>query len=256
MHKRNPLFLHPLHYIPLISPGVNLPKILYDSVYKEGLTIEENDVLVVTQKIVSKAENRLININDVKPSEKAKEISKCIRKDPRLIEIILKESNEIVRLEKNTIIVEHRLGFICANAGIDHSNVENNLEGQYLLLPENPDLSAQRIKEFIYKQTGKKIGVIIIDSQGRAWRNGIVGVSIGLSGFPAIIDMRGKEDIYGFKLKITQIAAADEVAAAASILMGQTDEKIPAVLVRGFPYKLRESSLRELLRPKAEDMFR
>lgn len=256
MNKREPLIIYPISTVPLIQPGDNLPEIIHSSINNEGLEIRNNDVLVVTQKIVSKAENRFVNVNDIAPSKNACLISRKINKDPRLVEIILQESHEVIRTKKNTIIVEHYLGCVCANAGVDHSNIENNVQGEYLLLPKNPDQSAQLIRDYIKRKTGKQIGVLIIDSQGRAWRNGIVGTTIGVSGFPAVIDMRGEKDLFGFELQATQIAAADEVAAAASIIMGQADEKIPLVIVRGFPYLLRDSNFQELIRPKEEDLFR
>ncbi|HMN60075.1 MAG TPA: coenzyme F420-0:L-glutamate ligase, partial [Anaerolinea sp.] len=180
-------------------------------------------------------------------------------KDARFIELVLRESASVLRMRQGTIIVEHRLGFVCANAGIDHSNVRGewgNADDWVLLLPENPDQSAERIRQEIREKTGLDVGVMIIDSHGRAWRMGTVGVAIGLSGVPGLVDMRGKPDMFGYQLRVTLIAAADELAAAASLVMGQADERIPVVLVRGFPYTLRESSLRELIRPKEMDLFR
>lgn len=162
-------------------------------------------------------------------------------------------------MRENTLIVEHKLGFICANAGIDHSNVKGDWgknDDWYLLLPEDPSRSARKIRDFIHQQCGRNIGVMIVDSHGRAWRKGTVGVSIGFSGIPGIVDMRGKEDLFGYHLKITQIAAADELAASASLVMGQADEMIPIVHVRGFPYPLCETSFHDILRKKDEDLFR
>ena len=153
----------------------------------------------------------------------------------------------------------HRLGFVCANAGIDHSNVDAEKgpkKDAYLLLPLDPDLSASQIREKVKIRTGRSVGILIIDSHGRAWRNGIMGTTIGIAGLPAIVDLRGKKDLFGYRLKITQEAAADELAAAASLLMGQADEKIPVVHIRGFPYDMRESTIRELIRTKEKDLFR
>jgi len=164
-----------------------------------------------------------------------------------------------LRTRPGTIIVEHKLGFVCANAGIDHSNVAgvgDAAEEWVLLLPVEPDRSAEKMRKEIESQTGKPIGVLIIDSHGRAWRNGIVGTAIGVAGLPALQDLRGKPDLLGFKLQITQVGVADELAAAASLIMGQAAEGTPVVHVRGFPYSLRESSLKELLRPKDQDLFR
>jgi len=245
--------------ILLIKNGDNLSNIIWDALLTNQIQLIDNDIFVITQKVVSKAEGRLVYLSNVQVSKQAKEISKTSNKDPRLIELILRESKEILRVTENHIIVEHRLGFVCANAGIDHSNVSSehgNPDECFLLLPENPDLSAQKIKKALEEKSGKKIGILIIDSQGRAWRNGIIGTAIGVAGLPALIDLRGKEDLFGFKLRITQVAAADELASAASLLMGQADEKRPVVHVRGFPYHLRDSSIRELNRPKEQDLFR
>ena len=178
---------------------------------------------------------------------------------PRLAELLLRESNEILRVRMGSVIVEHKLGFVCANAGIDHSNVAGNgtaAEEWVLLLPENPDQSAAEIRSKLEVVSGKKLGVMIIDSHGRAWRLGTVGVAIGLSGLPGLIDERGWRDLFGYTLQITVLGAADELAAAASLVMGQAAEGTPVVHVRGFPYELREASLNELLRPKEQDLFR
>ena len=253
------LIISPVKHIPLIKQGDDLAMVIDKGLKKEGLEIVENDVLVVTQKIISKAEGRSINLDDVTPSAKAKELALVCEKDPRLVEIVLSESNSVLRCVKNTLIVEHKLGFVCANAGVDHSNVKEDQEGNgiwYLLLPENPDASAQKIREYFNNTKGIDIGVMVIDSHGRAWRQGVVGIMIGTAGVPSLVDLRGKKDIFGYELRITQVAAADELAAAASLVMGQADEHIPVVHVRGFPYKLADTSLKEVLRPKEKDLFR
>lgn len=253
------LIIQPVHNIPLINAGDHLGQIIIDSLDTANIEIQDNDILVITQKIVSKAEGRFIKLEDIMPSQKSKELAEICEKDPRLVELILSESNEIVRCAKDTLIVEHRLGFICANAGVDHSNVKGNpspAETWYLMLPQNPDQSAQEIRTYFQKKKAVNIGVMIIDSHGRAWRQGIVGIMIGTAGVPALVDMRGKSDLFGFSLRITQIGAADELAAAASLMMGQADESIPVVHVRGFPYPLVDSSLPEVLRPKEKDLFR
>ena len=172
---------------------------------------------------------------------------------------MLRESNEILRTRPGAIIVEHKLGFVCANAGIDHSNVRGeggNPEDWVLLLPKCPDRSAKQIREKIETVSGVKVGVLIIDSHGRAWREGTVGIAIGISGLPGLLDLRGKPDLFDFQLRITQVGAADELAAAASLMMGQAAEGTPVVHVRGFPYPLRNGNLNELLRPKEQDLFR
>ena len=253
------LVFTPLKGIPLINKGDDIPKIIISSLHNDKIILKDNDIIVITQKIISKSEGRLVNLNEIIVSEKAKRLSQISDKDPRLIELIVRESNEIIRATKKHLIVEHRLGFICANAGIDHSNVfseEGDPEDFYLLLPENPDKSANRIQKKIKRITGKKTGILIIDSHGRAWRNGILGTTIGLAGVPGLVDLRGKEDLFGYKLCISLVAAADELAASASLLMGQANEKIPVVHVRGFPYPLRKSSLKEIIRPKEYDLFR
>jgi coenzyme F420-0:L-glutamate ligase / coenzyme F420-1:gamma-L-glutamate ligase len=249
----------PLPKIPLVHPGDDLAEILLESLQIAKINPEDGDILVLAQKVVSKAEGRLVNLTTVKPSKEANDLAKQSEKDPRLTELILRESKEILRVRPGTIIVEHRLGFVCASAGIDHSNVmgeDGDPEDWVLLLPENPDRSALEIRRKIKIATGNRLGVMIIDSHGRAWREGTIGTAIGISGLPGIVDKRGWRDLFGYRLKITIVAAADELAAAASLVMGEAAEGTPAVHVRGFPYPLREGSLKELLRPKSQDMFR
>ena len=254
-----PLSLTPLQNIPLIRQDDNLADILVKSLQDTNIKLQNDDILVVAQKVISKAEGRMVNIATVVPSPRALELAKKSQKDSRIVELMLQESNEVLRVRVGTIIVEHKLGFICANAGIDHSNVMgsgNEKEEYVLLLPENPDQSARNIREQIKQKIGVNIGVMIIDSHGRAWRNGTVGICIGLSGLPALVDERGWKDLFGYTLQITVVGVADELAAAASLMMGQASEGIPAVHVRGFPYPLGEGSLKELIRPKNQDMFR
>jgi coenzyme F420-0:L-glutamate ligase/coenzyme F420-1:gamma-L-glutamate ligase len=243
----------------MIRPGDDLARLISSSCFQSGIDWLDGDVMVLAQKIVSKSEGRLVNLSEVVPSQKAMEYAVTTEKDPRFIELVLRESTEVLRVRFNTIIVEHRCGFICANAGIDHSNVQGlwgNEDDWVLLLPENPDESARRIRDGLQNLTGKRIGVLIIDSHGRAWRMGTVGVAIGVADVPALVDMRGTTDLFGFHLKVTMVAAADELAAAASLIMGQAAEGTPAVHVRGFPYPLRSSELNELIRPKDMDLFR
>lgn len=243
----------------MIKTGDNLVEIIYSLSVSQGIRPVEGDIFVIAQKIVSKAEGRLINLSTVEPSAEAIMFSELTQKDPRFVEMVLRESNEVVRTAPNTLIVEHKKGFISANAGIDHSNVKGDWgreQDWVLLLPEDPDQSASQIRTGLEKKFACRLGVLIIDSHGRAWRNGTVGVSIGVSGMPAVVDLRGKEDLFGFKLKITQVAAADELAAAASLIMGQADEGTPVVFAHGFPYAAREGNLSELIRPKEMDLFR
>ena len=247
------LVLTSLENIPLIRRDDNLADIVLKSLQETGLELQDNDILVLAQKIVSKAEGRKVNLATVFPSPRAIELAQQTEKDPRVVELMLQESNEVLRTRVGTIIVEHKLGFVCANAGIDHSNVAGDgdtTEEWVLLLPENPDQSCTLLRNEIESKTGKHIGVVIIDSHGRAWRNGTVGVAIGMSGVPGIIDKRGDKDLFGYTLRITIIGAADELAAAASLVMGQASEGKPVVHVRGFPYPLQEGSLKELIRPK------
>ena len=253
------LTISPLLKLPLIHSGDNLASIILSSLKINNIILKDGDILVLTQKIVSKAEGRMVNLITVTPSKEAFELASRCEKDPRLVELILRESKAVLRVRPGSVIVEHRLGFICASAGIDHSNVHGesgNPEDWVLLLPENPDHSAFEIRQKLEATTGTHIGVMIIDSHGRAWRLGVVGTCIGLSGLPALVDERGWQDIFGYTLKITIVATADELAGAASLVMGEAAEGIPAVHVRGFPYPLRESSFQELIRPKNQDLFR
>jgi coenzyme F420-0:L-glutamate ligase / coenzyme F420-1:gamma-L-glutamate ligase len=253
------VILTPLVGIPLIQPGDDLPAIIQNSLKDTAITLEDGDVLVLAQKIVSKAEGRLVNLTQVIPSEQARQLAEIVLKDERFIELVLQESNSILRTRSGTLIVEHKLGFVCANAGIDHSNVRGpwgNQEDWVLLLPENPDQSAAKIRQVLMNLYGVQIGVVIIDSHGRAWRNGVVGVAIGFSGIPGVVDLRGKLDLFGYQLRVTQVATVDELAAGASLLMGQAAESSPVIYVHGFPYPLREASLEELIRPKELDLFR
>ncbi len=253
------LTLYPIPGIPLIRPGDDLAAIILSCLSMSEMELKDGDILVLAQKIVSKAEGRYVNLNSISPSQKAQEFAAETKKDPRLIELILNESKEVLRCRPGSIIVEHRLGFVCASAGIDHSNVNNlggSAEDWVLLLPENPDLSADKMRIAIYESTKIHIGVLIIDSHGRAWRLGTVGVAIGLSGMPGLMDLRGVPDLFGYKLQITTVGTADELAAAASLVMGQAGEGTPAVIVRGFPYPMRNGSMSEIIRPKDQDMFR
>jgi coenzyme F420-0:L-glutamate ligase/coenzyme F420-1:gamma-L-glutamate ligase len=245
--------------IPIIKPGVDLGSIMLEALARVDIELADGDIFVIAQKIVSKAEGRLVNLSTVEASPRACELAVVVGKDPRVVELILRESRQILRIRPGVMIVEHRLGFICASAGIDHSNVEGpdgQPEDWVLLLPENPDESAHSLRNQLEAASGARLGVMIIDSHGRAWRMGTVGVAIGISGLPGLVDLRGKPDLFEYTLQITQVGAADELAAAASLVMGQAAEGTPVVHARGFPYSLREAQLRELLRPEQEDLFR
>ena len=254
-----PLTLTPLKGIPLIRHGDNLADIILTSLHENNLALQENDILALAQKIVSKSEGRMVNLATVEPSPRAMQLASQTAKDPRVVELILCESAEVLRYRVGAIIVEHKLGFVCANAGIDHSNVEgvgDHVEEWVLLLPEEPDRSAEKLRNELQTRTGKRIGILIIDSHGRAWRNGTVGAAIGIAGIPGVEDLRGKPDLFGYTLQVTQVGTADELAAAASLMMGQAAEGTPVIHVRGFPYPLREASIKELIRPKQQDLFR
>lgn len=241
--------------IPEVVAGDSLSDLLTTGLARAAITLQSGDVLVLAQKIVSKAEGRKVRLADVTPCARAQQLAREANKDPRLAELILRESRKVLRVKAGVIIVEHKLGFIMANAGIDQSNVPG-ADAAVLLLPENPDASARKLRDELQATTGVPVGVLIIDSFGRAWRHGVTGTAIGVAGLPALIDKRGQNDREGRVLKVTQIAAADELAAAASLVMGQADEGTPAVLARGFPYALREGAVNELIRPEAEDLFR
>jgi coenzyme F420-0:L-glutamate ligase / coenzyme F420-1:gamma-L-glutamate ligase len=257
--SRRTLTFTAVENIPMIKEGNDLCEIIIKAMNDQKLIMQEGDILVIAQKVISKAEGRQINFSRIIPSAKALELAEITQKDARFIELVLSESKNVVRAKFNTLIVEHKNGFICANAGIDHSNVVEvgeDSENWVLLLPENSDESANKIRVKLEKFYKLRIGILIIDSHGRAWRNGTVGMTIGLSGLPALIDLRGNEDLFGFHLKSTTLGAADELAAGASLLMGQAAEGTPVIHVRGFPYKLRDAKLDELIRPISDDLFR
>lgn len=241
--------------IPMIEKGDDLVKILLQSLEKAQIKLQDGDILVVAQKIISKAEGRKFNLADVTPSPEALALAAETEKDPRLLELILRESQSVVRKRPGLVITEHNLGFISANAGIDHSNVEGTDEW-VLLLPEDPDASADMLRAGLEQASGARVGVLVIDSHGRAWRVGTVGVTIGLSGLPGVVDLRGEKDLCGYELVATIVGAADELAAGASLLMGQVAEATPVVHVRGFPYPLRDARLPELIRERETDLFR
>jgi len=243
--------------IPEIVPGSRLAALLAEAVRRTGRTLENRDVLVVAQKIVSKAEGRTVRLAEIAPSPRACELARTVEKDPRLVELMLRESTDVLRAKPGVLIVEHRLGFVMASAGIDQSNVPGAEEDDIaLLLPVDPDASARRLRDELRAAAGVDIGVVINDSFGRAWRNGVTGIAIGVAGIPPLVDMRGRPDREGRALRVTQVAVADELAAAASLLMGQSDEGYPVVLARGFPYDARDGTVSELIRPRAEDLFR
>jgi coenzyme F420-0:L-glutamate ligase/coenzyme F420-1:gamma-L-glutamate ligase len=243
--------------IPLIQAGDDLVMILLDHLHKGGMNLRDGDVLVLCQKIVSKAEGRMVLLDEVTPSEEALRLAGETGKNPRLVELILREARKVLRARPHLIIAEHRLGWICANAGIDRSNVaQPGDDGVVLLLPVDPDRSAHKIRERLVDLSGAQIAVIINDTHGRPFRNGAVGVAIGVSGMAPLTDLRGQPDLFGYHLQTSILGTADEIAAAASLLMGQADEGRPAILVRGAPIVLGEGKARDLQRAEEQDLFR
>ncbi len=238
---------------PLIRPDDALDEIILDVLKHNSLSLRDGDILVLAQKIVSKAEGRYVRLAEVDASRAARDLAEQCGKDPRLVELILRESERVVRYAPGVLIVRHRLGFVHANAGIDRSNIERSDE-QVLLLPEDPDASAARLRECIGGAAGVDIGVLIIDSFGRSWRIGTCGVCIGSAGVEVIDDRRGQPDLFGRILEITEVAVADELAAAASLLMGGADESRPLVLARGLA-AAGQGTARDLLRPVDKDLF-
>jgi coenzyme F420-0:L-glutamate ligase / coenzyme F420-1:gamma-L-glutamate ligase len=243
--------------LPLINAGDALSPLLDAALRAANLSLQAGDVLVLAQKIISKAEGRRVALASVTPSRRARALAQRTGKDPRMVELILRESREVVRVGREVLIVEHRSGFVLANAGIDQSNVnESGDDGHALLLPVDPDASAARLRTELAALTGVACGVLIIDSIGRAWRRGTVGQAIGAAGLPVVVDARGRADLFGRELRRTDIGVADEIAAAASLLMGQANEGRPAVLVRGFGAADAGQGARVLQRDRREDLFR
>jgi coenzyme F420-0:L-glutamate ligase / coenzyme F420-1:gamma-L-glutamate ligase len=243
--------------IPLIEPGDDLATILITAIEASGHQPHNRDVLVVAQKVVSKSEGRYRRLDAVLPSARGLEIARESHKDPRLVEFILAESTEIIRCKRDVVITEHRLGFVMANAGVDQSNVDHERGERVLLLPADPDGSCRALKRRLDAHFGVGFGVIINDSFGRAWRNGVVGVALGTAGLPSLVDMVGEADLFGRKLRVTEVALADEIAAAASLVMGQAAERQPAVLVHGLDWgERKERPARALIRARELDLFR
>lgn len=251
------LQLHALHDFPLVEPGDDIARQILDCIDRNNLKLQEDDILVIAQKIISKAENRYKNLNSVIPSEEAQRLAVEADKDPRLVECILKESTEVMRIRKGAIIVRHRNGYVHANAGIDQSNISSDPDNlRVLMLPENPDKSAALIRNTIRERSGVNINIVVNDSAGRPWRNGIMGFAIGTAGFEALENHVGSPDLFGKPLQITEIAVADELAAAGSLLMGQGAEGVPVVLIRGKTLRPSDRGSASLIRNPAQDLFR
>ncbi len=255
-HKR--LSITALGGIGLVRPGDDLAEIVLDALAQSAAALADGDVVVLAQKIVSKAEGRYAALDAVEASPRARDLAAKVNKDARLVELILSESTGVVRYREGVLVVAHRLGLVLANAGIDSSNVEPAPDGgeRVLLLPEDPDRSSHRLRARLFEMTGKTVGVIVNDSLGRAWRNGTVGAAIGAAGIAALQDLRGRRDLFDRPLATTQVGIADEIAAAASIVMGQADEGRPVVLVRGIDAISETGTANDLVRPPEHDLFR
>lgn len=251
----NPVELIPVPGLPEVRPGDDLVDLIAAALWGADLRLAEGDILALAQKIVSKAEGRFVRLPEVEPSPEARRIADRDGRDPRLVEVVLREANEVVVASDRALIVEHRSGAVCAHGGVDRSNLDGGKE-TVLLLPEDADHSARKFRDALGKRTGVRPAVLIVDTQGRAFRSGVVGVAIGCAGLEPVVDLRGALDRAGQRLEITQVAQADEIAAAASLVMGQAAEGIPAVLIRGYSYRRGETPATKLFRPKKEDLFR
>lgn len=243
--------------VPMVRSGDDLLSIILSALERSRVQLSNGDILVVAQKIVSKSEGRLVRLADVTPSPKAETLARELNKDARLVELILQESTEVVRAHRDILVVTHRLGFVLANAGIDQSNVEHDhADEMALLLPRDPDASCAALRAALKTHTGADIAVIINDSHGRAFRKGVVGVALGASGLTALTNLRGTPDLFARSLRHTEVASADEIASAASLLMGQGAEGRPIVLVRGIPASPSTGRAADIVRPRELDLFR
>jgi coenzyme F420-0:L-glutamate ligase/coenzyme F420-1:gamma-L-glutamate ligase len=252
---KSSLTIHPLKNIPLIEAGDDLAGLIVEALRRAGIEPVDGDILVIAQKIVSKSEGRRVLLAGIEPSASAVQLASETDKDPRLVELILRESSSVVRTAPGVIIVRHRLGIISANAGIDQSNIDHAGGECALLLPEDPDRSALRLREALQREFCKKLGVIVSDSMNRPWRLGTVGYAIGSAGVTVLDDRRGTTDIFGRELKVTLSNHADSIATAAMLVMGETSERVPAALVRGLPLQDSKQVARDSVRPPAEDLF-
>jgi coenzyme F420-0:L-glutamate ligase/coenzyme F420-1:gamma-L-glutamate ligase len=246
----------PIAGMPMVRPGDDLPTLILAALTAQKLRLETGDILVIAQKIVSKSEGRQIALATITPSPEAIALAKETEKDPRLVELILRESTTVLRKKPGVLIVRHRLGLVGAQAGIDQSNIEHDGDDHALLLPADPDASARRIRESFTAKIGVRPGVIVSDSMNRPWRLGSIGGAIGSAGIAVLDDRRGGHDIYGRELKVTLVNRADSIATAATLVMGETTEKTPVALVRGFPAEESAQTARDIIRPLEEDMFR
>lgn len=246
----------PIGGIKLVEPGDDLASLLLDGLSASHLNLEDGDIIAVAQKVVSKAEGRQVDLATVEASAEARRLAAETDKDPRLVQLILDESTEVVRKKPGVLIVRHKLGLVGAHAGVDQSNVDHGAGASALLLPKDPDASASKIRRALMQATGQRIGVLITDSANRPWRLGTVGIAIGAAGIGVLDDRRGGNDLYGRELKVTLINRADSLASAATLAMGETTERTPAALIRGFHAEESEQSASAIPRPLEEDLFR
>ncbi len=242
--------------LPDFEPGDDLAKAIHQALIGASIALEANDILVVAQKVVSKCEDAYVDLDTVTPSPRALELAGITGKDARLIEVILSDTAEVLRARGGVLIVANRAGHVMANAGVDASNLPPSGPLHVLKLPQDPDLSARRLRSALESATGQRLAVVINDSWGRAWRNGTIGHAVGVAGLPALWDRRGETDMYGRELRVTQIGYADEIAAAASLVMGAAAERQPVVIVRGLVTPDEDGNSRDLVRDKSRDLFR
>lgn len=249
------IVLHALDDIPLINVGDNISQMIIDHINRDAFALHAQDIIVVTSKIISKAEGRFVHLDDVVPGERAYEIAEVTKKDARIVEVILQESVDVVRTAPYVLVTEHRLGFVSANSGVDQSNTGRD-DSWVLLLPENPDATAQQIRDDLKHHFGVDLAVVISDTHGRAFRLGNVGVAIGVSGLPALLDLRGSHDLFGREMVVSQMGYADLVASAAHLLSGEGDEARPVIIMRGVEFQKHDGKASDLYRPKEKDVFR
>lgn len=243
--------------IPLIQSGDDLVAVIRRGLDDARIELQDGDVLVLAQKIISKSEGRMVRLQDVTPTPRAVELAQQCGKDARFCEVVLWDTREVIRIREGLVVVETRHGWVCANAGIDRSNVAPHDGEEWVLrLPEDADRSARGLREGLRAATGRAVGVIVDDTHGRAWRNGAIGVAIGVAGLPAVEDLRGRADLFGYHLQVTTIGLADQIASAASLLQGQADEGRPIVHIRGIPRSPGDGTAREIVREKELDLFR
>jgi coenzyme F420-0:L-glutamate ligase/coenzyme F420-1:gamma-L-glutamate ligase len=241
--------------IPLVKAGDNLPQLILEGLERAGFSLQNGDIIAIASKIISKSEGRFMRLADVEPSAEALEIAEKVGKDPHVVELVLQESKGISRMRKGVLVTEHRLGFVSANSGIDASNVDESQE-KVLLLPEDPDASAESIRQNLKAATGAEAAIIIMDTHGRPFRSGNVGVAIGVAGMQALVDRRGESDLFGRVLQATILGYADMVASAAHLLTGEGAEGLPVVLIRGLAFPRGEGKAKDLNRPASEDLYR